>query len=331
MGKRSLSKEEDLDDTIFDDDFFYYSVVLNTEFMTAADFLFDGLESMIYVTYFQSYSESKIFKAYYQIAVGIERIQKIILNLAYNQLGGDKKQEFSSQINKAFYGHNHEQLNNLLIQYMEIKTKLQKQENSFLSQLMEFYSTYRYSKFQKYTELTSLFKFHIGESFQMNTEKFHYRLNEIFDSVEKILSFYFDILDIIQSKVRNYLGEAGTDTKLFVIYNYSNVLKSFFKLFILAKLEYRNRTSDFCPIYTPVEKSLSNIDVYFGGNGANVIYGLFDCYYRNVESRDWQDFDSPLPYRNGDNKKLKSQLNELAKIIAYYERRNPDINKFWGE
>lgn len=328
---RNLSKEEDLDDTIFDGDFFHYSVVLNTEFMTAADFLFDGLESMIYVTYFQSYSESKIFKAYYQIAVGIERIQKIILNLAYNKLEGNKKQEFSSQIDKAFKGHNHEQLNNLLIQYMEVKTKLQKQENRFLSQLMEFYSTHRYSKFKKDTELTSLFKFHTGESFQMNTEKFHYRLNEIFDSVEKILSFYFDILEIIQSKVRNYLGETGTDTKLFVIYNYSNVLKSFFKLFILAKLEYRNRTSDFCPRYAPAEKSLSNIDVYFGGNGANVIYGLFDCYYRNVESRDWQDFDSPLPYRNGDNMKLKSQLNELAKIIAYYERRNPDINKFWGE
>ena len=75
-----MSKEEDLEDTIFYDDFFHYSVVLNTEFMTAADFLFDGLESMIYVTYFQSYSESKIFKSYYQIAVGIERIQKIILN-----------------------------------------------------------------------------------------------------------------------------------------------------------------------------------------------------------------------------------------------------------
>ena len=222
-----------MEDTIFYDDFFHYSVVLNTEFMTAADFLFDGLESMIYVTYFQSYSESKIFKAYYQIAVGIERIQKIILNLAYNQLQGDKKQEFSSQIDKALYGHNHEQLNNLLIQYMEIKTKLQKQENKFLSKLMEFYSTHRYSKFK-----------------EMDTEKFHYRLNEIFNSVEKILSFYFDILDIIQSKVRNYLGEAGTDTKLFVIYNYSNVLKNFFKLFILAKLDYRNRDSDYCPLYT---------------------------------------------------------------------------------
>ena len=319
-----------MEDTIFYDDFFHYSVVLNTEFMTAADFLFDGLESMIYVTYFQSYSESKIFKSYYQIAVGIERIQKKILNLAYDQLEGDKKQEFSSQINNAFYGHNHEQLNNLLIQYMKIKKKLQKQENKFLSQLMEFYSTHRYSKFQKDTELTSLFRFHTGESFQRNTEKFHYRLNEIFDSVEKILSFYFDILDIIQSKVRNYLGEAGTDTKLFVIYNFSNVLKSFFKLFILAKLEYRNRVSDFYPLYTPVEKSLSDIDIYFGGNGSNVIYGLFDYYYRTVESRDWQDFDSPLPFRNGDKKKLKSQLSELDKIIAYYENRNPDIHSFWG-
>ena len=319
-----------MEDTIFYDDYFHYSVVLNTEFMTAADFLFDGLESMIYVTYFQSYSESKIFKSYYQIAVGIERIQKIILNLAYNQLEGDKKQEFSSQINKAFYGHNHEQLNNLLIQYMGIKTKLQKQENRFLSQLMEFYSTHRYSKFQKDTELTSLFKFHTGESFQMNTEKFHVRLNEIFDSVEKILSFYFDILDIIQSKVQNYLGEVGVDAKLFVIYNFSNVLKSFFKLFILAKLEYRNRASDFCPLYTPAEKSLSSIDIYFGGNGSNVIYGLFDYYYRTVESRNWQDFDIPLPFRNGDKKKLKSQLSELAKIISYYENRNPDIHSFWG-
>lgn len=131
MGKRNLSKEEDLEDTIFYDDFFHYSVVLNTEFMTAADFLFDGLESMIYVTYFQSYSESKIFKSYYQIAVGIERIQKIILNLAYDQLEGDKKQEFSSQINNAFYGHNHEQLNNLLIQYMKIKKNYKNRKTSF--------------------------------------------------------------------------------------------------------------------------------------------------------------------------------------------------------
>lgn len=321
-----------MENTIVEDnqDFFHYSVVLNTEFMIAADFIFDGLESMIYVTYFQSYSESKLFKAYYQLAVGIERIQKIILNLAYNKLEGAKKEEFSSQIEKAFYNHNHEQLNKLLTQYMEIKTKLQKQDNKFLSQLMEFYSTHRYSKFQKDTELTSLFKFHTGESFQRNTKKFHYRLNEIFESVEKILSFYFDILDIIQSKVQNYLGEAGTDAKLFVIYNFSNVLKKYFKLFILAKLEYSDRNSDFRPLYTEMEKPLSKIDIYYGGNGVTVVSGLFDYYYREVESCDWQEMDSPLPFRNESKEKSKLQLRELDKIIAYYENRNPDINNFFG-
>ena len=91
-----------MEDTIFYDDFFHYSVVLNTEFMTAADFLFDGLESMIYVTYFQSYSESKIFKAYYQIAVGIERIQKIILNLAYSFSNIKSNFENSISVNDGY-------------------------------------------------------------------------------------------------------------------------------------------------------------------------------------------------------------------------------------
>lgn len=312
-----------------DEKFWHHSVVLNTEFMIAADFIFDGLINLINVTYFQSYSESKLFTSYYKLAVGVERVQKIILKLAYDYIGDEDKAEFDKQIEKAFFGHNHEHLNWLLGQYTGTENNFGKQENLLISQMLHFYSDFRYGKYKIEATEADMYRFHVGEEFSPGyNPKFYTRIGEIFGSIEKILSWYLQVLDNLQNNIVNYLGECGTDAKLYVIVNYSKVLKKYFKLFILAKLEYRDKDADFKPIVTPTEKFLADIDVYFGGNGINVIYSLFEYYYRVEEERGFQDFDSPLPMNHLDKKSHKQKIKELDKIICFYEERNPNISQF---
>ncbi|WP_296113923.1 hypothetical protein [uncultured Anaerococcus sp.] len=140
---------------ILDDDVFYHnSVVLNSELMIAADF--------INVTYFQSYSESKIFKSYYLLSVGIERLQKVILSMTFNCIDNDNKEDYEDRIQKALYKHNHEDLSRLIQEYTGIDNKFSKEDNKFLSKLMLFYNKQRYSKYNDDTDIDDIYKFHLG-------------------------------------------------------------------------------------------------------------------------------------------------------------------------
>ena len=221
-----------------DNDIFYHnSIVLNTELMIAADFIFDSIIDFINVTYFQSYSESKIFKSYYLLSVGIERLQKVILSMTFNCIENEDREKYEDRISKALYKHNHEDLSRLLQEYTGIDNKFSKEDNKLLSKLMLFYNKQRYSKYDDDTDIDDIYKFHLGYKYIINNynEDFKKKTIDIITCLERILTSYFKMLEELQKSTRNYLGECGSDTKLFVIKNVSKNLRNYFKLLYLGK------------------------------------------------------------------------------------------------
>lgn len=308
-----------------DDLFFHSSVVMNTELMISADFIFDGLKKLTNVTYFQSNSESKIFTSYYLLSVGIERLQKVILSLAYNYIENGQKDKYKTRIEKAFYGHNHEELNNLLKEYTGINNKFNKQDNKFISQLMEFYNKHRYSKYSEETDVDSIYQFHSGHL----NEAFIYDkslteiMNRIFESVQRILTSYFKTLQELQQKVTNFLGESTTDTKLFTIINYSKNLKKYFKLFYISKIEYVKYMSDLSDLDGFHYKNMVEIDAFFDGNGEYAVDWLIESYL----TKNNLEYTSDIFYNGDEEFNRKNKITD--DIINYYEKRNLDIANFF--
>ena len=314
--------------------FWHDSVVLNTEFMIATDFIFYGLENLINVTYFQSYSESKIFTAYYKLAVGIERVQKIILNLAYNNLEKENKIELNERIEKAFHSHNHENLHKLLVDYTETPSRLEKDDNKFISKLMEFYNKYRYAKYQEDATQDLFYSFHLGQEYTYGrNERMTVKINSVFDSLERILTFYFRILKKLQGQFNNYLGEGGSDTKMSIIHRYSRWLKRYFQLLSLAKFEYQQNNSAAIQFESEVEKEMADIDIYFGGNGGNAVFGLlkkyYDCEISGIDLCTFYSRYVPGGIEEND-KDFKQKRKKLDKIISYFSQEYPQYAYIWG-
>lgn len=312
--------------TNIEQNFYHSSIVLNTELYIAGEFIFDGLNKLINVTNNQSNSEPKIFMSYYLISVGIERLQKVILNLAYNYIENEDYEIYSEKIKKALYSHNHENLNKLIREYTKIDYKFLKEDNKLLSKLMEFYNNERYSKFDSKTTHDSTYQFHTGHQFKpfKYDLSFHEILERFFFSIERILTTYFDILEKLQENMNNHLGESTSDTKIFVVKNYSRNLKKYFTLYKYAKYEYNNTkfgNGDKTPFLTDNHTLLSEIDTYFDGNGQYLVDWLIQVYLFKYYSHD----NEIIPFYNGaEDFKEKNKITD--EIIEYYSKRYEEFS-----
>ena len=306
--------------------FYHNSVVLNTELMTAADFIFDSIIDFINVTYFQSYSESKIFKSYYLLSVGVERLQKVILTMTYNCIGNEEKDKFENRILKALHKHNHEILSELLQEYTGIDNKFSKEDNKLLSKLMSFYNKQRYIKYNENTDIDDIYKFHLGYRYIINNQNDDFRKKtlEIISCLESILTSYFKMLGELQKRTRNYLGECGSDTKLFIIKNISKNLRNYFKLFYLGKYEFQkfiNGNSNLKPEYLGYYyESYIDIDTFYNGNG-NFLIDWMLTYYMNLNNLELVGDDYVFFYNGDEDFAYKNRMTR--KLVEFYEARNP--------
>lgn len=311
--------------------FYHNSIVLNTELQISADFIFDGLNSFINLTYNQSHSESKIFGAFYSLSVGIERLQKVILSLAYNVTANDKKDEYSKRINKAFYGHNHQSLANVLEDYTGIKNYFSKEQNKFLEKLMTFYKDERYSKYHQGTHYDSMIIFYTGEQimpFQYN-EKYFDALDSIFSNIQSILYFYYSMIEQLQKGIKNFLGETGSDTKLFTLQYYSLNLKNYFQLFNYAWYEFIYSKSDNPHLglkQLPLKNTffdshhlLVKSDFLYNGNGEYAVNWLVE-YYTCQKNIEWASKNYEIFYNKKEN--FNSMNKMTHEILEYYKERH---------
>lgn len=109
------------------------------ELDVAGEFIYNGVQELNRMSAFNK--NSPAFSSLYNISIGIERLQKIILVLW--KLDDDSNLE---EFEKSLITHSHCGLNNE-IKKCTSRDILNKRENDFLSVINKFYKTARYNRF----------------------------------------------------------------------------------------------------------------------------------------------------------------------------------------
>lgn len=112
---------------------------MGTEIDIAGIFIYDGMKELERIVVFKY--ESEIFSFLYHIAVGIERLQKVLL-VMLEEITDDKIKDFEDSL----HTHNHQQLHDRIKN--QYKLNLSPREFSFLHLLCDFYIHCRYNRYQ---------------------------------------------------------------------------------------------------------------------------------------------------------------------------------------
>lgn len=119
-------------------DFFWKNFRLGTELQNSGTFIYNGMFCLDNIDYFRH--EEECFEFLYNISVGIERLQKILIVLIEHE-NVESQEEFE----KSLITHNHlELLARIKAKY---DLKLGKSHNKFLALLTNFYKSVRYERF----------------------------------------------------------------------------------------------------------------------------------------------------------------------------------------
>ncbi|MCB5031570.1 hypothetical protein LGV96_07875 [Streptococcus mutans] len=125
-------------------EWYYKNFNMVSELDISGEFLYTGISIVNNMSSITPEMPTELFLALYNISVGIERLQKIILVLwVFNK--DDSIEDFSENIKI----HNHVELHNRIEKAINKKTNFNKQEHQFLELLKEFYSNARYDRFSE--------------------------------------------------------------------------------------------------------------------------------------------------------------------------------------
>lgn len=124
---------------------FWKNFRLGSELSVSGNFIYNGIYCFDLMDHFCFEDES--FEFLYDISVGLERLQKIVLILLTH-----KDFENQDEFEKSLITHNHQELNSKINKIR--KVKLGKVHHEFLNILVTFYKTDRYGKYS----LNSVFK-----------------------------------------------------------------------------------------------------------------------------------------------------------------------------
>lgn len=121
-------------------DFFWKNFRLGTELQVSGTFIYNALYFLDTIEYI--HYEEDIFEFLYNLAIGIERLQKITLILLEHD-------ESSNQVDfeKSLITHNHLVLHERINKIQSVN--LGKVHFKFLNLIRDFYTSYRYERFNK--------------------------------------------------------------------------------------------------------------------------------------------------------------------------------------
>lgn len=221
---------------MFDNDI---RIQLNMEMHNVGEFLFTGCEALYNTG--EAILDYEIFNIFYNISVGIERIQKIILLLDDSKIENNQK-KFLTQ-------HNLEELKSIIAKLHNIN--FSKKENKIFNLLTDFYKNGRYNyidenfkdfnwsiqKLDSYLQsekLPPLDRFLTQFYFSMDSKK------SIMDSLSIIISTYIKLLKKIANEKNLYTLETQSNFKLSIFYYGSqnkNGIFHYFEMTDIAKNE----------------------------------------------------------------------------------------------
>ncbi len=178
----------------------YKNFKMGTEIDIAGTFIYNGMKELERIIVFSN--ESEVFSFLYHIAVGIERLQKVLI-VMLEEISPDQIKDFE----ESLYTHNHQQLHERIKEKSNIK--LNSRSISFLYLLSDFYKNCRYDRFHlegKYSaEKIALCKYieryfesadydkHFITSDIVNTEKVKELFGRIIGSIAK--RYYSEICE----------------------------------------------------------------------------------------------------------------------------------------
>lgn len=195
---------------------------LGTELTISGNFIFNGLQSLDLMEHLCY--EDEPFEFFYNISVGIERLQKITLILIEHD-------DFTNQeeFEKSLITHNHSDLHARLKKH--VKFNFGKNHNEFLNCLTKFYKSHRYGNFvfhnlttnekpnvllanfiEKYMNITIKMDLFGATFLDDDIKKF------ISKTVGKICEAYYRQIEIECRRLNLYTYEIGYDSKAFKIF-----------------------------------------------------------------------------------------------------------------
>lgn len=164
-------------------DFYWKNFRLGTELQISGTFIYNALNFIDKLEFF--HFEEDIFEISYNLSVGIERLEKIVIILIEHQATTDQ-----IKFEKSLITHN-------LLELMgRIKTRerinLGKVHNKFLMLLSQFYNSHRYNRFNK------------KSVYEKNLDKF-----EFINFIKNELKIESEKDDYIKnsSQIKNFLGK----------------------------------------------------------------------------------------------------------------------------
>lgn len=204
-------------------DFFWKNFRLGSELQNSGTFIYNGIFHLDNIEYFRF--EEECFEFLYNISVGIERLEKILIILIEHDNNIKSQEEFE----KSLLTHNHLELLNRIKSERELN--FGKIHTKFLGVLANFYKSVRYERFnissvyKPSQEKEKLVEFIIGElkveltegpqNLLENTEQVKNFLGNL---INKISTTLYDLIKIEARRIGTFTHEIRYNSKAYKIF-----------------------------------------------------------------------------------------------------------------
>lgn len=203
-------------------DFFWKNFRLGTELQNSGTFIYNGIFHLDNIEYF--HHEEECFEFLYNISVGIERLQKILIILIEHD-EVNSQEEFE----KSLITHNHLEL----LKRIKSKRKYNfgKTHIKFLDLLANFYKSVRYERFnissvykpaQEKEKLVEFIREELkieiikeGSNYLLNTEQVKTFLGKL---IKKITITFYELIRDETTRIGTYTHEIRYNSKAFKIF-----------------------------------------------------------------------------------------------------------------
>ncbi|MGY5353565.1 hypothetical protein [Wenyingzhuangia sp. IMCC45467] len=290
-------------------DFFWKNFRLGTELQNSGTFIYNGIFNLDNIEYFRY--EEECFEFLYNISVGIERLEKILIILIEHDSIKSQKDFKDSLIT-----HNHLTLLNRIKK--QRKLSLGKIHTKFLQLLTEFYKSTRYERFN----ISSVFKppqekemlvQFLQNELKLELTEYPIQLLENTDNIKRFLG---KIIKKISLTFYELIREETSRLKIFtheIRYN-----SKAYKIFIEQEFEFKNEKLMQREVLLHLLKNIPNNNFKKFINSINPLE--FENFHTNhyIQSilnihKDTSVKDEMI-YLYEENKPSQDRLNEISAI-----------------
>ncbi|WP_121667218.1 hypothetical protein [Mesonia aquimarina] len=203
-------------------DFFWKNFRLGTELQNSGTFIYNGIFKLDNIEYFRY--EEECFEFLYNVSVGIERLEKILIILIEHD-SSDSQEEFE----RSLISHNHLELSNRI--KTQRKLNFGKVHKKFLGLLTEFYKSTRYERFN----ISSVFKppqekeklvEFLQNELKLELTEYPIKVLENTDQVKRFLGklikkitiTFYDLIRVETSRLGTFTHEIRYNSKAYKIF-----------------------------------------------------------------------------------------------------------------